>query len=1118
MNAQSLRRNSAGEVSVMRLSSSLVAIVVTMATWAPAAHADWPSARHDPQRSGVAEAASDITNPAVYWKVYVGGSVDPQGFLTGDVDQDGKLDILYVSGGSVVASRADGSALWRTPPRGFQTISAIDDFDGDGRTDILIGGGSQAFLLAGKDGSIEWSEDPSDFGTLGGLRVADFNRDGRPDVLAEECHCCEVKNGASGFAFSFSHASGALTATKLWTLPAATGDFYSCGVPSVIFDGNGDGAMEIAHAGVSHVYIVGSDGTLLVDSTASPALGDMVYDSDCLPSDVDGNPGDELVCVQSRVFAVDTAALRQAFVLRLNGATTPPSLQLLWQNASLADQVGGDLDYQPNAVVDLDGNGTKEFVISGMTSSNVWTTYVLDARTGGTLGAIPNARTAGTAKLAPGAQTTILTTDGRNLSGWTFDATQSPALRPLWTQPDRRPLVGVDPGLLRTVRANTQLIVPDFDHDGVGDLFTSTVSAGTILYDYSAASGPPAPIASFSFPRDVDPVGTWLVPATTRAYPQVAAAGSDGVLRVFDDRLQPTVPLKVGGYCAGGWQKSPVIASLGGAGGTQSLFVSDSRGALLRFNAQNAGLANPPKPQWSRRDCNSPSVFSGLDGERPGIVCRGAQQPVSYPTLPALSAVRGDGSLIWNVPLSGKGAIDDALPGSPDTSGVPTVLVQTADLESRATTFAFSGATGAQLWATPTTAISWGTFPFAVADWDGDGISDVVTVLNTMEAISGANGKTIASGTDFLGYGLPILQDVNGDGQLDATLQGSYVPARTLEHDLVTPTWIGPNTEPYQAGAIAGCPVGRQLVEGSTLFPSRVYMTQVAGSAAGTTSSFVLAGGKQYPDEATATAAGAYLAALSDLSLGTKLTGTGAASAVLGSSDGWLYSFDPCSGALQFALALDESVCGVAFGDTDADGHDEILASTSGGYIYDIQNEELGHCTVYDVDPPHGVPDKQVDQIVTESTLFGAWQPVTGAASYEVAVTHDPEGIISDPPWRDVGNVTSGEVDLLPLVVGQTYHFAVHAVGPQGKSVDALSPGVMVLAATGAPGPDGGTGGTGGTGGMGAPSPGPSGPAGRSSSAGCGCGVVGTTNPVGGLSLTAALGLVASLSLRRRRR
>jgi hypothetical protein len=336
--------------------------------------------------------------------------------------------------------------------------------------------------------------------------------------------------------------------------------------------------------------------------------------------------------------------------------------------------------------------------------------------------------------------------------------------------------------------------------------------------------------------------------------------------------------------------------------------------------------------------------------------------------------------------------------------------------------------------------------PFAVADWNGDGINDVLTILNSAEAISGANGQILMTGADFLAYGVPIIKDVNNDGSFEFTMQGAEYPARTLQHDLQSALWTGPGDQPIPTGAIVDCTSGPQLLEGNQLNPSRLYSTQVAGASAGSATFSVLAGGKQYPSEAAATADGAYLGQLSDLAVSADLTGTGNSSAVVGSTDGWVYAVDACSGTLQFSVPFGESVCGAVLGDTNGDGRDEIIVSTSGGYVYDVCNQDLpSPAPVLDTDPPLGITNKEVSTIVTQSTLYGAWQAVPGATSYEIAVSHPPEGIISSPPWQDAGSATSGSVTGLPLVAGQRYFFAARAVGPQGVSVDALSPGVTVI-------------------------------------------------------------------------
>jgi outer membrane protein assembly factor BamB len=1099
----------------MRMSrASFVAALVLVILAPLPARGDWPSARHDPVRTGVSPAMSDLANPAVYWKAFTGGALNPSSLLVADVDLDGQQELVYVAGGSVVAVHASGEVVWHTPPQGFLGLYAIDDFDGDKLPDVLVSGASQAFLLRGKDGSVEWTEDAGDFGTLGGLRVTDLNSDGRPDLVAEECHCCAVLNGASGFAYTFAPSNGAIASTRLWAYPPMGGDFISCGVPTVVFDPTGNGSPALAHAGNSSMWVIASDGTVLVDNTRSPAIGVGLYNSDCIPADVDGTPGQELVCFQTVSYSVNPTPL-EPFVLHYN-ATSPPTLTLLWQNTTIA-QTG--LAFAPNAVVDLDGNGSQEVVVAGQ-ANGTWTTYVLDAASGATLATIPNQRTVGTAPVRKDGKVNILTADAMNqtLTVWLFDPTQQPSIQQSWSEASRQSLFRVDSALLRTQRANQQLMTPDLDGDGVPDLLAAPIPPATALYNYSAPTGTPSVTATFTFPNFSNLTASWLVPPTTASYPQVAAASTDGFLRVFDDKLTAGASIPVGGFCPGGFHNSPVVASFGGANAAQSVLVTDSRGALLRFDAQNASLAGPPQPTWSRLNCASPSIVPSLDGANPGVVCRASQQTASQSTLFAL---RGDSTLLWSAPVNGH-IVDDSLPGSPAASGAPTIFFQMEDSSSNASVVALDGHSGSQLWASPPVALISGLMPHSVADWNGDGVADVVSVLNTLQALSGASGQTIVAGTTFLAYGIPILQDVNNDGVLEATVQANPYSARTVQHDLQTPIWVGATTNPLPAGSIVACSGAPQLLEGGLANPARLYFTQVAGATAGTSTFTVLAGGKQYADESHATAAGAFLGQLSDVVVGNQITGSANPTAIVGSTDGWVYALDACQGTLKFSVPLGEAVCGAVLGDTNADGRDEILVSTSGGYVYDIQNQELASpAPVIDTDPPHGITNKEVSTIVTQSTLYGAWQAVPGATGYQVAIVHEPQGIISSPAWQDAGTSTSGSVTGLPLTVGQTYKFAVHAVGPQGKSVDALSPGVEVIAG----GSDGGVmdsgteAGRGDAGDAGLPSEsgadGGEGPSG--STGGCGCRTVSATTGRYEAYL-AVCAMIAAARLRRRTR
>jgi MYXO-CTERM domain-containing protein len=67
------------------------------------------------------------------------------------------------------------------------------------------------------------------------------------------------------------------------------------------------------------------------------------------------------------------------------------------------------------------------------------------------------------------------------------------------------------------------------------------------------------------------------------------------------------------------------------------------------------------------------------------------------------------------------------------------------------------------------------------------------------------------------------------------------------------------------------------------------------------------------------------------------LTGLGHPSAVVGSSDGWLYAINPCTLELDFAYDFGDAVGAAVFGDTDGDGFDEILVEVSDGYLYDLK-------------------------------------------------------------------------------------------------------------------------------------------------------------------------------------
>jgi MYXO-CTERM domain-containing protein len=174
----------------------------------------------------------------------------------------------------------------------------------------------------------------------------------------------------------------------------------------------------------------------------------------------------------------------------------------------------------------------------------------------------------------------------------------------------------------------------------------------------------------------------------------------------------------------------------------------------------------------------------------------------------------------------------------------------------------------------------------------------------------------------------------------------------------------------------------------------------------------------------------------------------------VGSSDGWLYAIDPCTASLAFTHEFTAPVGNVVFGDSDGDGHDELLVSVADGYLYALKQPPIAApAEVIDTDPDHGIDTADVDDISTIDQLFGAWSPVPGATSYQVAVVHaDLSGFVA--PWQEVGLVTKFSATALGLTDGARYVFVVRALKNGAPSPDALSDGVTVHKTGPEAGPD----------------------------------------------------------------
>lgn len=1002
---------------------------------AGAAYADWPMSRGDPRRTGAGGERGDLRTPLPYWRYFLGGNLG-----SGHVIPLEGEEVASVSGGRVRVTSVHGIERWASDNLGITQLVAYTDLDGDAVRELVVQSSNRVFVFD-LDGTMHWGEPPGEMGTIGGVRAADLDGVPGAELVIMECFCCQVRGPIPGLVYSF--ADSVSSPRELWRLTAAA---CAGSRAMVIADVTGDGRDELVVSSQNDIRILA--GATGAELARSAHLGSWVSASYCEPADVLPGAGQELICALGYSAAPAGTGHR---VYALAFRTTPARLDVIWE------QNVGDLDAELRLghghVVDLDGDGSFEVTVTGTRGDGVATTSILDAASGQVLATIDEQESVG-AVLSPAAAPVYLTQASQQIQGWRFRRDAPVRLEPLWRLKNRRSMVGLDWELARKQPLATRLIHPDVDDSGTGDLFTIDTKRPSDLNVYDIHASTETNLRSWSATAGAQILAGWRTPE------RLTTSTSDGRIST----LTLTGLVEIGSFRAGqyydrgGWldlTAGPVVANLMGTQRPE-LAVVDSRGVLVALGVAGATNASPPRRLWERAASQAPTIAPNLgQAGGPGLVCRSLDLE-SVPPTEKLVRVDGGGALLWEVPL-GAQVFNDPVLGNFDGDDIPDISIQWGNSDDlMLQTTAYAGSTGARLWTT-TTGGGAVRIPsgHAVADWNGDGTDDVVFHHFGLYVLSGVDGTTLATNApSTVTYALPTLRDVDGDGAYDVLLSGSFFPARLLGHDLAVRWVSNDNDRPYPYAALATCG-GRELaVATSLLRPSTLKVTEQAGAAIGRAAAVVLADGALYPDEATALAAGALGGQLTSVYVHPDLTGDGRPSAVVGSSDGWLYALDPCTMMLDFAVPFAAPVGAVAFGDLDADGLDELVVSVADGYLYGVRNAPLPPpAWVRDLDPlAMGAED--VDEVETRDTLSASWDPVPGAAAYDVAVVDADGNFVTSPAWIRVAATTMTQAGLT-LQDRQRYDVAVRAVSAAGVSPDRLSDGVLVRHPP-APAPDGG--------------------------------------------------------------
>ncbi len=996
-------------------------LVLAIVTSAGVVHADWPVARHDMQRTGAVTGTSNLRTPAAYWRQYLGGALGPS--LVQPLGASGA--VAYVGGGRLRALSAQGVPRWQSDNLELTAIVGTGDLDGDGVDELIARSIDRAFVFDPTDGALRWAEPVGEMGTIGDVRLADV--DGRPgrELIAQECYCCQLRSTTPGAVWSF--ADGWAGARRLWVLPSS-----ACAGPRQmqVTDATGDGALEFVLA--THTDLRLLDAATGAPVASSGNLGEWLTAAYCEAVDLLPGAGDELACwLGSTLRAPGTG--HRVFVLQHR--TGPARLDVVW-STDVGDR-DADLPMGSDRIADLDLDGARELIATGVATSGDPVTTILDATTGAVLTTIPGQQHV--AALTPTATSAVLVTQAsQQLIGWRFDRAAPTRTELSWRLKDRRILPTREPTLAGVRPLTTRPVLFDANGDGALDLATVDTKRPNELVIYDARVPADTPLRSWRAAPDAEVLAGWL------DGDRLVVSTSDGRLTTLAlPTLTPIGSLRAGEYYdTGGGQQLAQAAVAGQLTGDSAaeVLVADSRRTLAALDAKSATNAAPPTRLWELRAAFAPVIVPDLGGF-PGVMCR-RRDAGTVPATESIARLDGTGAVRWETTIGGDGW-NDLVVGRFDGDAIPDVAVQwgrSSDPDIRTT--ALAGSDGRLLWTAP---LNPGPAKFpsglSVTDWDRDGRDDVLFHHYGSYVFAGPTGAIIATGSaGVTSYMMPMVANLDADVDPELVLTGSFAPTRAVDHDLTSVLWTGRDDRPFPYGALASCG-GRPRLVSTSLEAGVVRVIDPAGP--GEQRAFTLAGGQLFATPADAAAAGAKPGQLASSIVHSNLTGQGHPSAVVGSADGWLYAVDPCAGTLDFAVPFGAPVGAVAIADTDGDGNDELLVSVADGYLYGLKNAPLrGPGIVRDLDPASASGD-DVDEVTTRDTLSASWDPVPGATGYEVAIAKADGGYVFYPPWQPV-DATSYTRTGLALEDGVQYVFAVRAVAAAGRSPDILSDGVLV--------------------------------------------------------------------------
>ena len=303
---------------------------------------------------------------------------DPNG-----LDRSGQLHVFSGATGALIRSQPSPNP----EEEGFfcSSLTAVDDLDGDGQDDVLVGAASEAggagnagrvYVFSSATGAvIHTLESPNAFSTsrFGGTLVAagDFNDDSITDLLISAQGEPVNGVGGAGRVYLFSGSDGTLLHTYDTLDPDGEAAFGT-GLAAA-GDLNGDGTLDLFVASVIRFgetgkvhAISGTDGTALYTITSPSTQEDDAFANgfDNAIAAVPDIDGDGRTDVLVGAFSDDELGNDAGRAYLFSGADGTLMDSFVSPNAGSISRFGADV-----AVADATGDGTPDLLIAAPTEA-----------------------------------------------------------------------------------------------------------------------------------------------------------------------------------------------------------------------------------------------------------------------------------------------------------------------------------------------------------------------------------------------------------------------------------------------------------------------------------------------------------------------------------------------------------------------------------------------------------------------------------------------------------------------------------------------------------------------------------------------------------------------------